>query len=62
MDDENKEKSTWDYIKDGFKPAAARADEEVSMSRKAYGDQFQKDRDAGAQVVRDKFKKGFFGN
>ncbi len=63
---DEQEDSTWDSLKKGFvagfKPADARADEEVKANQKQYGNQYQQDKSQGAQYMRDKFKKGFFGN
>ena len=59
---EEKKKSFFQAFKDGFKPASARADDMVSESRKQFGNQYEEDRKKGAQFMREKFKKGFFGN
>lgn len=56
------DKSTWQKFKDGFKPANERADQMIADNKAKYGDQYNKDRELGAQNMRDKFKKGFFSS
>jgi hypothetical protein len=55
-----KEKGFLDRFKEGFMPASARADAQVSENRRKYGDQYRKDIAEGRDKARDKFIKGFF--
>lgn len=61
MDNEKpKEKSAWQYFKDGFKPTQVRAQEEAAEDRTKYGDQLRVDMRKSKEERIDKFKRGFF--
>lgn len=62
MEDSSPKKSVWDRVKDGFKPAQVRADEQIAEAKSTTGDQYAQDRKEGQEAMKKKFLKGFYNN